>query len=657
MTHRARELFGYLLVICLVLGGGVVMASPLVLMVTPDMSGRETAPFVEYLPDPDDAWRFDTVLESTGWRPLPRANLGYVVEPVWSRLVLESADGQAHRLVLFNTRPGVYQLDVRVLVDDVERHHLTLGVSQPPSTLTVPHRYPAFALEVPGDGRVTVLSRIFTLGPTEPGWMLAGERAFASDSVFEHALWGLFTGAVLTMVLYNFALWRSLRLPMLLAYVVFGSLLLLAAFTVQGGFRVASAGVPLVAFVHASWILATLMTASMVVFAMFFFETRRRMPHAHVVLLCLLGVLGVVAAASVVAVFDWSLYRYTSWMQVVFGVTYLVLVLLAMEALRRGYVGAGYYLIGQGSLFIVNALTIVSFSGGLFIPKVVAFLFPLGALLDVSFLSLAIGQRLGNFKREFERQRELGIAHSRLATLGKTLGMVVHQWRKPLARQGAALTELDLLLAGSLTANDMRRVREVLLPRLSDNLDLLSATMSDFRRCFEAGGEVREFDPAEVIQRTLDLQLGAESALADLRLEWQVPVRKFLVVNDPALLIHVLLILVDNAVEALSDRTVEAPRLIVRLFPQSYGVRIEVEDNAGGIRVEPVEQVFSMFVSEKGGAGMGMGLYIARMLIEERMGGMIGVENTDRGARFIVRLPNLQQPPTSAPSPRRVEAA
>lgn len=65
---------------------------------------------------------------------------------------------------------------------------------------------------------------------------------------------------------------------------------------------------------------------------------------------------------------------------------------------------------------------------------------------------------------------------------------------------------------------------------------------------------------------------------------------------------------------------------------------ISIQDNAGGIAVEPIESVFDYNVTcKKNGAGVG--LFICKDIIENRFKGQITVENKNEGACFTLFLP------------------
>ena len=111
----------------------------------------------------------------------------------------------------------------------------------------------------------------------------------------------------------------------------------------------------------------------------------------------------------------------------------------------------------------------------------------------------------------------------------------------------------------------------------------------------------------------------------------------------PSVLAHALLVLTVNALDTFESRRTTNPRLAFDLRRDENRVTLSVSDNGGGIALKPVERIFDTFVSDKGKDHMGMGLNIAKRLVEEILEGTITVENTGPGARFTVSLPGARE--------------
>jgi signal transduction histidine kinase len=105
--------------------------------------------------------------------------------------------------------------------------------------------------------------------------------------------------------------------------------------------------------------------------------------------------------------------------------------------------------------------------------------------------------------------------------------------------------------------------------------------------------------------------------------------------GDPVLLEWAFEVLVKNAVDALAGRGGRIVISTTRLPEQ--GIRIRVADNGPGIPRELRERVFDPGFSTKSG-GWGIGLALARRIVEENHGGSLALVSSDRGATFDVIL-------------------
>jgi signal transduction histidine kinase len=101
--------------------------------------------------------------------------------------------------------------------------------------------------------------------------------------------------------------------------------------------------------------------------------------------------------------------------------------------------------------------------------------------------------------------------------------------------------------------------------------------------------------------------------------------------------------LLNNAVQALSVLERDKKRISLSVLPSGSGVEIIIEDNGSGIPDNIRGNIFKMFFSTKEGrgeGGLGMGLAIARWVVEDCHKGRIRVESkVGEFTRFVIRLP------------------
>ncbi len=253
---------------------------------------------------------------------------------------------------------------------------------------------------------------------------------------------------------------------------------------------------------------------------------------------------------------------------------------------------------------------------------------------------------------ERERHQAEAMAHqARLTTLGEVASSLAHQLNQPL-------TVIMGYNAG---------LQRMLSDAGYDNQAVLHALSQQGEQAAEAGRivrRIREFltrrapqreacDLSAVARRAADL-LQRDLRVAQVQIEWVQAPALPLVFADPILMEQVLINLIRNAVDAMSDCAHAAPGGRMRIAAQPEGerfVRMDVEDSGPGLSGRTVEALSTPFYSTKSD-GMGMGLAICRSVIEVHHGGMEAGSCSLGGARFSFTLPVFDATLHDAPEAR-----
>ncbi len=113
-----------------------------------------------------------------------------------------------------------------------------------------------------------------------------------------------------------------------------------------------------------------------------------------------------------------------------------------------------------------------------------------------------------------------------------------------------------------------------------------------------------------------------------------------MIMGSPQQLSQVFMNLINNAVESMNMNPENIERRItIHAESDEDRLTIHVEDTGPGIPKEDMPRIFDAFFTKKRRMGMGVGLFICHRILEGH-NGTIWVENqTDRGARFTIRLP------------------
>jgi len=143
-------------------------------------------------------------------------------------------------------------------------------------------------------------------------------------------------------------------------------------------------------------------------------------------------------------------------------------------------------------------------------------------------------------------------------------------------------------------------------------------------------------DCAALVDRLAEyFALRAPTLARTVRIRSEHPDEPVVTQGDQVLLEWVLEVLIKNAMDALGGRNGE---VVVSALPTPEGgVRIRVQDDGPGVPRHLRKRIFDAGYSTKD-RGWGIGLSLARRIVEENHDGRLVLADTDRGAAFDIIL-------------------
>ena len=247
-----------------------------------------------------------------------------------------------------------------------------------------------------------------------------------------------------------------------------------------------------------------------------------------------------------------------------------------------------------------------------------------------------VGTAIDITDRKRVEQAQLSLAHvTRLAVVGELTAMVAHEVKQPL---GAILSNADA--AELLLDSDnppMGEIRAILEDIRKDDMRADQAIRRMRALLRRQDMQMQALDLNECLSAGLKLVAG-DAQRRGVRLHTELAPGLPAVSGDPVYLQQVLLNLIMNAMDAMSAQPQR--ELMIRTTPNGEeGIQVSVSDCGHGIPAERLADIFESFVSTKQD-GMGLGLSIARSIIEGHRGRIWAENNASGGAtfHFLVRL-------------------
>ncbi|MBF0556584.1 MAG: response regulator [Nitrospirae bacterium] len=260
-------------------------------------------------------------------------------------------------------------------------------------------------------------------------------------------------------------------------------------------------------------------------------------------------------------------------------------------------------------------------------------------------------------KEEIEKglQREHLLIHqSKLVSMGEMMVAISHQWRQPLNVIGLLVQDLE-------EAYEFGEISKAYVTEMTRDsmaqLNLMSKTITDFRDFFKPSGEKTHFSVKSAIEECISLiklqyennqiyiDFIAQNVNVGARALSDSPrMSEITIFSYPEEYKQVLLNLIINARDAIREKrrrdffsTGYRGEISISLTDMRDNVVVEVRDNGPGISAGVIDRVFEPYFTTKED-GIGIGLYMSKIIIENHMGGKLYVESSENGAKFTVEI-------------------
>jgi two-component system, LuxR family, sensor kinase FixL len=252
-----------------------------------------------------------------------------------------------------------------------------------------------------------------------------------------------------------------------------------------------------------------------------------------------------------------------------------------------------------------------------------------GASLDITERKQA--------EEQAARQRNEMAHLSRVSTLGELSGSIAHELSLPLSAVLSNAQAAQRVLAKGDA--DLAEVRDILNDIVSEDKHACEVIRRLRQWLKKEEAQQHSLQINEVVEDVLKLirsDLVNQKITVDTELARHLPT----VIGDPVQLQQVLLNLVVNACDAMTDCTTPERRVLIRTATEngSGAVIVSVTDRGGSIPEEKMEQIFEPFFTTKA-QGMGLGLSVCRTIISAHRGKLWATNNSDHGATFHFSLP------------------
>jgi signal transduction histidine kinase len=232
-------------------------------------------------------------------------------------------------------------------------------------------------------------------------------------------------------------------------------------------------------------------------------------------------------------------------------------------------------------------------------------------------------------------QEKMLLCQNRMANMGMMIDSIAHQWRQPLMSINAKLMNISRITESEV--NNVKYIDEK-VENIFGITEQMAQTIHDFRNLFKSEKEYDKFDVTQLINNLLTF-MDENLYTININMKTNTPLYVHSYQNE---LSQVLLTIFQNSVEALDEKDIKNKEISIHVYELSSNVYIEITDNAKGIKEEILEKIFDPYFStKKKTTGTGLGLYIAKIIMDTSLEGKINVSNTKKGVKFQLVIPKV----------------
>ena len=164
----------------------------------------------------------------------------------------------------------------------------------------------------------------------------------------------------------------------------------------------------------------------------------------------------------------------------------------------------------------------------------------------------------------------------------------------------------------------------------------MSDTIEDFANFFHPDKKETEFLLQNVIVKALEL-IDQRTENVEIKIVSTEELELFSFEKE---YLQVLLIILNNAIDNFELKKIEEPKIDIVIAEYEEMTILSICDNGGGIDEKDINRIFDPYYTTKfAKEGTGLGLYMAKMMIENSMHGQLQVKNKNAGVCFKIITP------------------
>ena len=563
--------------------------------------------------------------------------LGIKAGPYWTLFSIKNETDKSLDLIISSEHSGVNYLDVYIFNNGLIEKEYYLGDMRDQKDREILHHKSVFNLNIYPNETKIIIARFDNPGMYKINWSIKDSINFINNDN-KYILYLLILSSLIffisinSLILYKIYKTRTFFIIFIEATFVFLYVLSLYGYLYQ-----LNIGIPLFVITLLAWCSIFIVTISRIIFPIFFFDLKNKYPKIFVLLLILIFLF-----ISQLGLILYNLYfeveqigKFESLIYLSFTLYTFVLLFCAIYLIIKKEKYSRAYMIMQLIVTVISSIHTLNIIGILNIEFINPYLIHAIIVLDSLFILIIQYFNSKNNYKEQVKQNNMLLEQARFYSVGQSIGHISHQWKHPLSRISATITALEFIMK-----NDKNQVVDFIdkkLEIIKNSISEMKYTVDNFSNIFSTNMNKSNFSLKKCIEENVISILESKIITKNVNIHIDIAT-DFKINSYEHVISNIFMILIDNSLDAF-EKIETKNNIKISATNEKNRFKIIYEDNAGGIKIKPIEKVFEYFVSSKNdNSGSGIGLALLKILITEKLNGKVTVRNIENGSIFELFL-------------------
>lgn len=558
-------------------------------------------------------------------------NFGFGQFSIWKKFKVKNETNKNQIFYAINYRTILDFVDIYVIHEDKSIDKFLIGDRRAQNNEFFESRFLLFPIDLKSQEEVEIyISHHNIRGIVETRWEIHNQKDISSIIYYDSLYFGILFGIMFLLVIQSFIFYFTLKEKFILYYGLIAVSLIISQLLFNGLIYSFNIGIPL-EWIGKPEIPFYFVMFFIILFHYDYFEIKfeNKYTRGFIKFLLLLPIFFILID---IFISDENAFKLIILSIIIHWLITIYLIAIGIKMSIKGIQGGWFYVSGQTISFLTSFLVfsyLIMTSNAA--PPWIFYITLMGGFINLIFLSLALFIRIKKRQEESKKKSEVLFELSKFHNSEMAMNNIIHQWKIPLTRIIAILTDIQ---AQVYLKKPIENVIEEELPEINKNATLLVNIVQEFYR-FNQKNEKIIFSFEDELTDVLKM-FAKKIEECNALINFNSQDKDEILNTNRFAISNITTIIVNNFLDAAIKRKIKHPILNISIKKKYPNQNIKFEDNCGGVDYLVFDKVFEPFKSLSNNEARGLGLYIAKTLVEEKLEGNVKGYNTKHGATFEI---------------------